>query len=319
MKILIRAFGLAFIAMIIVSGLIYLTNTSIIINELNDCSALAMRQTQEVMKQIIISDLDRNRIDLFKDIGYEDYYKKCFLEAVINPDLYELSVEGDDSKGILHVIIDVPKYKMIPQKELLHIIDVEGDGLDDLEALYYETTVSNKKTRVADSWNSFEPKVLLSLSSGDNSTRKYTGYSFTVDARNSTGDSRSIIGPYIELNCYKENGEKTLLQNAKGGENKESIIESDETCECSLLELSSPRGIDQSEFNIKTNVLELVRGSYYSEEVTTKVFKKDFKLSTVVDISMRYINDINRLSTKSIWLQDLNYLKVLEEYIGKLK
>ena len=137
MKILIRIIGLLIISLIIIFCGIYLINTNIIANELNDCSALAMKQTQNIMQEIVKKRLDREDINLFGK-EYGEYYVESFNDLVLDPTLYDLKVESDYAKGIIYVEIDVPKYKLIPIKKLVNIINVEGEGLDDIEAHYYE-------------------------------------------------------------------------------------------------------------------------------------------------------------------------------------
>lgn len=319
MKILIRFMGITIVTLLTTICLIYFINTNIVINELNNVSALAMRQTQKLMKEKIITELDQKTSDIFTSISYEDYYKKCFLDAVTNKDIYDLYVEADVTKGIIYVRIKVPKYRLIPEKRLLHIIDVKGDGLDDIESLYYEKSSKVVKTKIAMSSQIFKPQVLKAFSSENNEPRVFTGFNLTVYATNGTStDLRSMIGPLVEVRCIDENDKEHILARAEGGEFQQTKLSSNERCSCKLLEIALPEGVILNKYSIRTDNIIVYRTSYINEEIETLVKKQDFQLSKHVDVDLRYIDDKEKLISNSIWLQDITYTNTLNYFLNKL-
>lgn len=319
MKILIRFMGITIVTLLTTICLIYFINTNIVINELNNVSALAMRQTQELMKEKIITELDQKTSDIFTSISYEGYYKKCFLDAVTNKDIYDLYVEADVTKGIIYVRIKVPKYRLIPEKRLLHIIDVKGDGLDDIESLYYEKSSKVVKTKIAMSSQIFKPQVLKAFNSENNEPRVFTGFNLTVYATNGTStDLRSMIGPLVEVRCIDENDKEHILARAEGGEFQQTKLSSNERCSCKLLEIALPEGVILNKYSIRTDNIIVYRTSYINEEIETLVKKQDFQLSKHVDVDLRYIDDKEKLTSNSIWLQDITYTNTLNYFLSKL-
>ena len=319
MKILVRIMGITIIGLLTIICIIYLINTNVIINELNNCSALAMKQTQELMKKKIVDQLDKKQSYIFSDISYEDYYKKCFNEAVVDSNVYNLYVEGDADKGIIYVKIRVPRYKFIPEKRLLHIIDVKGEGLDNIDSLYYEEQTRIVKTKIAMTSQNFNPQILKSWNAESDKPRVFTGFNLIIYASNGLStDPRSIIGPLVEVRCIDMNDEVNILAREEGGEFNQTRLSSNERCSCKLLEIVLPEGINLNEYSIRTDTINIYRTSYISEEVTTLVEKQDYLLSEHVNVDMRYIDDKNKLSNDSIWLQDVLYTNTLNYFISKL-
>lgn len=311
--------GLSLIGLMIIAVMINFANTNVIINELNESSSLAMKQTQSLMMKQVIDHLDLKDTNLFSKISYENYYKKCFEENVIDSSIYEIYVEADANKGIIFVEIDVPSYRLIPTKKLLHLIDVKGDGLDDIDSLYYD------EKKITGSYALSKPDPIFTVHTieswpaiPDGIVHTFT--KMTIDIYAAEGSSTSKIGgPLIEMRCTDEKGKKTTIASAEGGNKQHSKISYSQPCNCTLLELVLARAIKSDDYSYKMTTLNTTRTSLVKEETITKVRKEGFLLSNVVDVEMRYLDDINKLSTKSIWLQDNNYQNTLENYLEKLK
>lgn len=319
MKILIRIIGLLIISLIIIFCGIYLINTNIIANELNDCSALAIKQTQNIMQEIVKKRLDREEVNLFADKGYSDFFVESFNDLVLDSSLYDIRVDSDYNKGIIFVEIDVPKYKLIPKKKLVNIINVEGEGLDDIESHYYEEVSEKVKEKFNSTRLSGLYATTLYTWEFDKPT-KVLGYDLEIFAvEYKTYKDETIIGPEIELRCYNEDDEMTLMDKKEGGRFNKTILESDECYECKLVELVMTKDVVVKDYSYKTDTVVTNRNScIYVEKVSMKE-KEDYYLSEECKIYQRYIDDIKRLNEKSIWLQDKNYESVLIDFTGKLK
>lgn len=318
MKILIRIIGLLIISLIIIFCGIYLINTNIIANELNDCSALAMKQTQNVMQEIVKKRLDREEVNLFKK-EYGNYYVDSFNDLVLDSSLYDIKVKSDYTKGIIYVEIDVPKYKLIPIKKLVNIINVEGEELDDIEAHYYEEVSEKNKDKIANSnLGNLKAKTLYSWEYDE--LTNILGYNLEIYAvEYKTGKTETIIGPKLELRCYDDQNKMTLMDEGEGGKYKKTLLSSDECYKCKLVDLVMTEDVELGIYFNKTDTIAAGRNSFiYKEEISIKE-KEDYYLSKECNIYQRYIDDIKRLNDKSIWLQDENYKNVLIDYTGKLK
>lgn len=319
MKILIRIIGLLIISLIIIFCGIYLINTNIIANELNDCSALAIKQTQNIMQEIVKKRLDREETNLFVDKEYGEYFVENFSDLVLDSSLYDIRVDSDYNKGVIFVEIDVPKYKLIPKKKLVNIINVEGEELDDIESHYYEEVSEKVKEKFKSTKLSGLYATTLYTWQFDKLT-KVLGYDLEIFAvEYKTYKDETIIGPEIELRCYNEDDEMILMDKGEGGRFKKTLLKSDDCYECKLVELVMTKDVDLEGYSYKTDTVVANRNScIYVEEINIKE-KEDYYLSEECKIYQRYIDDIKRLNEKSIWLQDKNYESVLIDFTGKLK
>lgn len=133
MKILIRIFTFTIISILLLMSLMKLSNIVTIENELNNASALAMENTQRIMKDIVIDrefDVDKNRNTYFidengKNLTYEKYYINSFLDNVKDRKIYDINVNANEDYGIIYVEIKNTYSKLIPTKKLLNIIEIE--------------------------------------------------------------------------------------------------------------------------------------------------------------------------------------------------
>lgn len=320
MKLLVRIVGITVMGIIVSVGVIYLVNTNIIINELNECSSLAMKQTQIAIENSIKDKLDLIDNNDFDDDKYEEYYKHCFLSAVNDDSLYLLDIDCDADKGIMYVKIDVPSYKYVPTKELLSFIDIKGEGLDDLESLQYD--VNSKVTKIKATGGIRGTKAGIVKSLPDNPDGKMRAYEYNVNiaatesARPTTSNS---AGPYIEIRCTDEDDNVNVINSGRGGDKAFTNLKSEEKCYCKLFEIVMPNDIKDKEFTVQINSVTLERTSTISEYLESKVKKTDLHLSEDVDIDYRYIDDINSLDSNSIWLQNKEYKNELERYLGYMQ
>lgn len=318
MKILIRALGIIIVCLLVSACFLYLLNTNVIINELNECSSLSMNQVQEYMESIIKDRLDNKTVN-FSDDDYKSLYINYFNNAVQDGNKYTVNVDADSNKGIIYTNIKVNNYPLIPNKELLNIIDVEGDGLNDIESLKYEITKKNtKKTIPTKVFNVVTPQALCRFDFG--AVETVTSYSIEIFACNTKEDSPVVYyGPAIELRCIKEDESYTVLDSIGEGTDY-SKTKLSGTCEesCRYVEVVLNSKIKQSGMYAKNNGVKAERTSNVTYEKITKKAKTDFALSNYVDITNKYINSFNRLKANSLWLIDNNYRAELEEYIRKL-
>lgn len=317
MKILIRVLGLSIIAIIVAICSIYLINTNIIANELNDASALAMINTQDKMKQVVVSRLDREEKDLFSGTTYKDYYIDCFKELVEDETKYDINVEADYSKGIIYALIETPNYKLVPTKRLINIINVEGENLEDIESHYYEEVKIEELNKISKTrWMGVEARTLETWKFDEEvKVLKADIELYGIESRSS--NPNTIIGPAVELRCIDEDGKTTVIDEDEGGYHQSSFLESEECYECKLVDLVVTKDIDPSKYGLKTDAIYSYKNCGIYIEKTSIVEKEDYKLSEDVEIYSRYISDINSLKDNSIWLQDNNYTEVLKEYIKK--
>lgn len=321
MKIFIRYMGIFIVALLLMLVLIYSENTSVIINELNECSSLAMKQTQEKMKDVIINRLNRKTDIFFDNIAYENYYKACFNETVNDYSTYELDINCDSSKGIILVKINVPKYKLVQTKKLLNIVDIKGEGITDYESLFYEYNEVNNKNKAGKTTTNFTKQVLGSWPKiEDGNLHKFKSYEFIVYATNgSAQDDRSIVGPEITVSCIDDNDNIHILDKKKGGNFNKTIIKRNEECNCKLLKLELSKDFVPSEYSIKTNNLVVDRNSNVVETMLKKTEKTKSDIASDFKIEYFYINNVNKITDDSIWKNDNNYQIVLKEYIDLLK
>lgn len=298
--------------------MIYLVNTNTIANELNNASSIAMKQTQEKMKEKVSAKLDRKEIDPFDGLTYEKYYEKCFYEAVKNKDIYKISTEASSSTGVIHTLIKVPQYKLIPEKELLNIVNVEGEDLDDIDSHYfYEETIKEKNVIETRKWDDLLPKTLYTWKFDEETT--IPGYRIEIYAINyATGNAKTKIGPYIELRCTDADDKTTLIDSGEAGALKSTVLSSNKECSCKIVDVVLPKGVTLGDYYVKTDTLVSPKTTYIYTLKTELKEKEGYELSKECDIYHRYINDINVLKPSSIWMQDKNYNKVLKEYLNKL-
>lgn len=319
MKILIRILGIVAIALLVSLSSIYLMNTNDIANELNDASALAMLQTQNVMKKVVVSRLDREEKNLFSNATYEEYYEKCFKDAVIDPSLYKLDVIGDYSKGVLFVEINTPNYRLIPKKKLLNIVNVEGEELNDIESHYYEEVVVKQLDKLSKTrWQGIKAKTLETWNFDE--PTKILGADIEIySIEYKSGNYNTRLGPSIEFVCEDKDGKVVTIDEDEGGYCESSYIDFDECIECKMAELIMTKDINLSDYGLKTDTIVAAKGGgIYLEKIELKE-KEDYKLSKDCHIYSRYIDDIEKLNESSIWLQDENYTNTLKEFINKTK
>lgn len=321
MKVLVKILGVVIIGVIVSYVIIYLTNTCTIINELNEASSLAMKQTQNIMADKIIKDYDSIGNDIFKDINYENYYRKCFEDTVIDKDIYDLSIETDENKGMIYVEIDTPNYKLIPTKKLLNIVDIYGDELNNIDSYRYETSSKTTKYKPGKSEKDFTPRTIYSLPlEVDGNVRTYSNYKFVIFASNGNSTvASSIAGPHVVIRCTDKDDNVNVIQEAEAGAMKMTTLTYKGSCDCKLFEVVLPEGVDTSKYPIKLDTLNINFQSTITEIADIKVLKADFHILDYVNIENRYINDLSKLNNNSIWIQNDEYKNKIEYYIEKLK
>lgn len=321
MKILIRIFGVTIVGLIVSLGILYLTNTNTIINELNDASSLAMKQTQNKMMDKIIKEYDFVDNNIFSDIDYDDYYKKCFFDTVNDKDLYEVNVEADVNKGIIYAEISVPAYRLIPIKRLLNIVDISGENLKDIDSYRYEISNTITKVKPTLQEKDFSARAIFSHPENpDGEIRNYSNYKFVVYASNGNSTAASTIaGPLVEVRCTDKDDKVTVIQSAEGGALSNTTLTNKSNCDCKLFEVVVPEGVVASRYPIRLDTLNMSYQSTVTVKENIKKPKADFNVLDYLDIKTRYIDDLDKLDTTSIWLNDNSYKETLIEYIGKLK
>lgn len=316
MKLLVRILGITVMGIVVSIGIIYLVNTNIVINELNECSSFAMKQTQLAIEDSIKDKLDLIENNEFDDDKYENYYRECFNSTVEDSSIYEMDIDCNADKGIMYVQIDVPDYKYIPTKKLLSFIDIKGEGLNDLEALQYDITSTSKKNRATSGISGIKAGTICSYpSKPDGKMRSYT-YDLTVIASKSNSPTTSnSAGPYVEIRCTDKEGKVNVIDSAEGGNKAFTILKSTDKCSCQLFEAVMPNDVDLSKYTVSINSVTLQRTSTVTEYTDTKTKKADLHLSEDVDIDYRYIDSIEKLNSNSIWLQNKEYKDELERYL----
>lgn len=313
MKLLVRFLGITLVCLIVSLALIYLANTSIIINELNECSSLAMKQTQSKMKEFIIATINETSSISF---NYEDYYLKCFNDTVKDPSIYEVNISCDETKGIIYVEIDVPSYHLIPSKRLLNIVDLVGEGLDDIDGLKTEKTTKSVKNKLGLSDSKLTSHVLKSYpTSYDGKIRTYN-YSLNIFATYGSS-STALAGPAIEIRCTDKDDKVNIIDSGEGGKSA-TVLKGSETCDCKLFEIVLAKDFNKAKYDTRIDKLVSDRNSVVTEVTTTITKKANFNIEDYANISTRYINDINSLDMKSIWLINNDYRSVLIKYLEVL-
>lgn len=320
MKLLVRTLGITIIGIIVSIGMIYLINTNIIINELNECSSLAMVQTQKSIVQSIKDKLDLIENNDFDNNKYKEYYKDHFLTFVNNSSIYDIFVDCNIDKGIIYAEITVPRYKLIPTKKLLSIIDIKGDDLSDLESLQYDIVYTPKNSRGGTSIKGISAGTLKKLPEEyDGEIREYS-YNLTVYATESRSPTTSnSIGPYIEIRCTNKDDEVEVIDSAEGGDRAFTLLKSEETHSCKLFEVVMPNNLDLTKYSVEANTVAIKNNSLVVENTISKTRKEDLHLSDEVDINYRFIDDENSLNVRSIWYQNNQYRKELEDYLRYVK
>lgn len=319
MKILVRILGICIVGLIVSTGLIYLVNTNAIINELNDVSSLAMNQTQSYMKTIVAKRLDGISV-LFSDEDYSNLFINNFSTQVLDSTIYTIKTETNAEKGIIYAEIGINAYPLIPTKKLVNIINIEGEGLDDLESLGYTITTKNTKKTIGTKLS--DGLKARTINTWDlASTTNVTKYGIVNLIACNTKEDNPVIyyGPSAELRCVKEDGSYSVIDSFVGGINtNKTNFQGDCNESCRYVELVLTENINNTGSFSKVNGIKVDRTSYITYTTTTKKKISGYIVSEHVDITSRYIDKIERLTGQSIWLQNKEYTQVLEEYLRRI-